>query len=293
MASYNPPTEIITSFNTSLFNQPEVNLTKSDADLLYLSKKNTDTSTSPLTAFNGQINLNGTTNIGVSGGASNVNFKNSLVMYDTASPYSSFSKIYSSGADLVFESPTGTNTSQRFSIYNAGSVLTTAFELTAFQNISRLILTLTNRLNFSSSSSYSFPFSSTHLGYYLKQTGSAITSLVSNTYTSILTTPTQLDKGVWRIDWSVQNTIITGGTITAEHTLVSTTSANTNTPVSFTGSQSKNHTSQNYSVGDIQMINGSFTLNLTASTTLYLTISRTFSSGSYSFIGEIGATRIA
>lgn len=155
-----------------------------------------------------------------------------------------------------------------------------------------LSTTFNNRL-IHAATSYSYPFSTqTTQGYYLKQTGSAYTTLVSNTYTSILTCPTQLVLGVWRIDWSCQNTITAGGTITAEHTLVST-SINSNTPVSFTGSQIKNHISQNYSSGDIQLINGSFTLNLSASTTLYLTINRVFSSGSYSFIGEIAATRIA
>ena len=38
MSVYNPPIEDITSFNTLLFNQPEVILSQAEADLLYLSK---------------------------------------------------------------------------------------------------------------------------------------------------------------------------------------------------------------------------------------------------------------
>ena len=62
MASYNPPTENITQFNTSLFNQPEETLSQEEADLLYLSKTKTDTSTAPLTTFNGQLVANGSSN---------------------------------------------------------------------------------------------------------------------------------------------------------------------------------------------------------------------------------------
>ena len=57
MASYNPPTEDLPIFNTSLFNQPEETLSQAEADLLYLSKTNTDTSTAPLTTFNGQVTI--------------------------------------------------------------------------------------------------------------------------------------------------------------------------------------------------------------------------------------------
>lgn len=273
--------------------QPVGSFTEEDADQLYLSKTKNDISTANTTTFNGEVNINGSLTQGVSGITSSLNTYGSIKLYDNITPYTSFSKIYSSGADLMYESPTGINTTHKFSIYNASSTLSSAFEVTPFQNISRFILTLTNRLNFSVSS-YSFPFTSnTHLGYYVKQTGSEVTNISTNTYTSILTASPQIEKGVWRIDWSVKTTVLSGGTITADHSLVSVTSANTNTPASFTGSQIKNHTSQNYSAGDIQIINGSFTLNLTASTTLYLTINRVFSSGSYSFIGEIGATRIA
>ena len=55
MASYNPPTEDLPIFNTSLFNQPEETLSQAEADLLYLSKTKTDISTAPLTTFNNQV----------------------------------------------------------------------------------------------------------------------------------------------------------------------------------------------------------------------------------------------
>ena len=55
MSVYRPPTEDITEFNSSLFNQPVINLTQAEADLLYLSKTKTDTSTAPVTTFNNQI----------------------------------------------------------------------------------------------------------------------------------------------------------------------------------------------------------------------------------------------
>jgi len=55
MSVYNPPTEDITLFNSSLFNQPVVNLTQAQADLLYLSKTKNDTSTATTTTFSGNI----------------------------------------------------------------------------------------------------------------------------------------------------------------------------------------------------------------------------------------------
>ena len=38
-------------------NDSGTGLTQEQADLLYLSKKNTDTSTAPLTTFNGAVNI--------------------------------------------------------------------------------------------------------------------------------------------------------------------------------------------------------------------------------------------
>ena len=62
MANYNPPTENISDFNTSLFNQPEVILSQAEADLLYLSKVSTTISTAGSTTFNNGVNVGGTLN---------------------------------------------------------------------------------------------------------------------------------------------------------------------------------------------------------------------------------------
>jgi len=59
MSSYNPPTEDLPIFNSLLFNQPEETLSQAEADLLYLSKTKTDTSTAPQTTFNGGVNVVG------------------------------------------------------------------------------------------------------------------------------------------------------------------------------------------------------------------------------------------
>jgi hypothetical protein len=59
MSSYNPPTEDITEFNTSLFNQPEETLSQAEADKLYLSKTKSDISTASSTTFNGGVNVGG------------------------------------------------------------------------------------------------------------------------------------------------------------------------------------------------------------------------------------------
>jgi len=45
MSAYSAPTEDITEFNTSLFNQPEETLSQAEADKLYLSKTKSDIST--------------------------------------------------------------------------------------------------------------------------------------------------------------------------------------------------------------------------------------------------------
>lgn len=59
MASYNPPTEYNPIFNTSDFITETIGLTQSQTDLLYLSKVNSGTSTSPSTTFNGTVSVGG------------------------------------------------------------------------------------------------------------------------------------------------------------------------------------------------------------------------------------------
>ena len=62
MSVYRPPSEDITEFNSSLFNQPQINLTQGQADLLYLSKTKNDISTAPTTVFNNVVQVLGNIN---------------------------------------------------------------------------------------------------------------------------------------------------------------------------------------------------------------------------------------
>jgi hypothetical protein len=405
MANYDPPTENITSFNTLLFNQPEVQLTRGEADLLYLSKVSTDISTAGSTTFNGQVSVGGSlvvlgsttntlstvginsnytsfaglttasqhnfivynntnssrsslivgftavtventallnarqikstlpsssgihtlfdnmfsgstltigaststntiqgattipssTTIGTNAGSNVLNLKGEQRYFDTASPYTSYAKINTIGTDVIYESPNVASTSHIFKIYTSGTVLTTAFECNPTQNVSRLLLTLTNRLNFASSSSYSFPFSSNlSLGYYLKATGTA-QSITTATPTSILTTAS-IPVGVWRIDFSVINEVGASGagTISSAQSFVSATNNGAvATAVDFTGSVVRSHVSEVYSNNDIQEITSSFTYNQSTAGVLYLNIVRSFSTGTYLFTGELSITRLA
>ena len=299
MSSYNPPTEDITQFNSSLFNQPVVSLSQEEADQLYLSKTKNDISTASSTTFNGQVNINGNSVVGTNGSSNRLSINGELRLDDTASPYTSYGKISNLLAtavpSVVYESPNVANSSHVFKCYNSGSVLTSAlFDITSTNNISRQNLTLLNRLNFSSFSPYSFPFSSnTSLGYYLKATGSG-TSVTTATPKTILTTAS-IPIGVWRIDFSVQNVVGSAGagTITQAQSYISTTlDGAIGTAVAFTGSVIRSHISEVYANDDIQVITSSFTYNQSAAGALYLNIVRTFVTGTYSFTGEVSITRI-
>lgn len=151
----------------------------------------------------------------------------------------------------------------------------------------------TNRLNFSASS-YSFPFASSQsLGYYLKTTGTAFTTLTTSTPKTIVST-TSIPIGVWRIDFSVINLVTSAGTITQSQTYISpTTDGNVGTAVDFTGSVIRSHISEVYALNDVQEITGSFTYQQTTAGVLRLNIVKSFGSGTYSFTGEIAITRIA
>ena len=84
----------------------------------------------------------------------------------------------------------------------------------------------------------------------------------------------------------------TGGTVTNSRSVVSNTTASL-TQVAFTGSSLRSHVSEVYTAGDIQIINGSFTLSQSTAGVLYLNVLRTFSTGTFSCIGAIAATRLA
>jgi hypothetical protein len=150
-----------------------------------------------------------------------------------------------------------------------------------------------NRLNFSAAT-YSFPFASSQsLGYYLKTTGAAYTSLTTATPRTILTTAS-IPIGVWRIDFSVINLVTTAGTITQSQTYISTTTDGAiATAVDFTGSVVRSHVSEVYALNDVQEITSSFTYQQTTAGVLRLNIVKSFGSGAYSFTGEISITRLA
>jgi hypothetical protein len=152
-----------------------------------------------------------------------------------------------------------------------------------------------NRLNFSAAS-YSFPFASSQsLGYYLKATGSAYTTLPSATPRTILTTAS-IPIGVWRIDFSVQNVVgaAGAGTITQAQSYLSTTlNGNIGTAVAFTGSIVRTHVSEVYGNNDVQVITINITLTQSTAGVLRLYIVRSFATGTYSFTGELGITRLA
>jgi hypothetical protein len=149
-----------------------------------------------------------------------------------------------------------------------------------------------NRIQFTPAT-YSFPFaSSQQLGYYLKTTGTA-TGVTSATPTSIVTT-SSIPVGVWRIDFSVQNSITAGGTITQAQSYISNTlDGNVGTAVSFTGSILRSHVSEVYATSDVQIITSSLTYQQTTAGVMYLNIVRSYATGTYSFTGELSVTRIA
>ena len=216
--------------------------------------------------------------------------KSNLVLKDISSS-TKYMRIYQSGNDFLFQSFNAVSSTISFQPQNSAGTIAEVLKISI--PVSTGLLTITGNV-LHNLSSYSFPFATqNYQGYYLKQTGSAFTTLTTATYKTIFTAPTQLVAGVWSINWSVKNTITTAGTITSSQSFISTTSVDTNTPVDFTGSLIRSNTSEVYAISDIQVITSSMTLTLTASTTLYLTILKTFSTGAYSFIGEISATRLA
>jgi hypothetical protein len=107
MANYDPPTENITSFNTLLFNQPEVQLTRGEADLLYLSKVSTDISTAGSTTFNGAVGVGGN----ITG--------SSLIQSNTTSPSTNllYNNLFS-GSTLTMGTSTSTNTINGSTTFN-------------------------------------------------------------------------------------------------------------------------------------------------------------------------------
>jgi len=373
MANYNPPTEDITSFNTSLFNQPEVILSQAEADLLYLSKVSSTISTAGLTTFNNGVSVGGnitgssliqsnttsastnsiynnlftgsTLTIGTAGSPNTINGATTLNTDVNTSLFlksgSDFTELNQTGSVFTFANKTNSGSMSMFCKtaggFNQGMTLTASsleFNPNTFLKCRQLkssvstgahtlfddmttggTLTIggtsstnsiqgnttfpqnalfSSRLNFNASS-YSFPFSSnTSLGYYLKTTGTG-TGVTSATPKSIVTTAS-IPVGVWRIDFSVQNVVGASGagTITQSQSYLSTSlDGNVGTAVSFTGSIIRSHVSEVYGNNDVQVIHSSITYNQSTAGVLYLNIVRTYTTGTYTFTGEIGLTRLA
>lgn len=310
MANYNPPTEDITSFNTSLFNPPEVILTQPEADLLYLSKKNSDTSTAGNTTFTGTINStiintvnSTTTSVGtavsaqvrsVNIGTGNILGNDNVVVGNGLTCGGSFCVAIGRASTTSYQTQStaiGANTSVPYDNSTAigyGAIATASNQVVLGRSTETVIIP--NQIRFSKSS-YSFPFASNQIkGYYLATTGSN-TSLTTATATTITTTPS-IPIGVWRIDYTIQMTADTAGTITVSRSVISASAASLG-QVAFTGASLRSHVSEVYTAGDIQIINGSFTYNQTTAGVLYLNVLRTFATGTFSCLGGIAATRIA
>jgi hypothetical protein len=314
MANYNPPTEDITSFNTLLFNQPEEILTQGEADLLYLSKTTSGTSTAGNTTFTGTINstiintVNSTTvSVGtavsaqvrsVNLGTGNILGNDDVALGQLAVCGGSFSVAIGKGASTSYQTQSTAigSTSSVPSPYDSSTALGYGATATASNQVvlgrSTETVIIPNRISFTPSS-YSFPFStSLNQGYYFTNTGTG-TAVSTATPTSILTTAS-IPIGVWRIDFSVKNTVSVAGTITVAHSFVSATNNGAvSTAVAFTGSVVRSHVSEVYAIGDIQILTSSFTYNQSTAGVLYLNILRTFATGTYSFVGELSITRLA
>lgn len=89
MSSDNPPNNYFDGigYNSLFYNTTDTGtgLTQAQADLLYLSKKITDTSTAPLTTFNNSIYL-----------------KNTFTLYDTITPFTNYVEILQSNLITTF-----------------------------------------------------------------------------------------------------------------------------------------------------------------------------------------------
>jgi hypothetical protein len=241
MAAYLPPTEAITSFNTSLFTHDSgTGLSQGLADTLYVKKTNSVTE-----------NINGLKTF-----TNNVEIFNaslpSLILTATAS--TQYSRIRQNASTLQIQSLSSSGASTDFLFsgvsqlsVSQGFILTqkdvqfqtklikalateTATAHTIFDNmIAGATITMGGTASTNSirgdttfpqnviisgtasiggritlnSASYTFPFSSSLIqGYYAKDTGSA-TNVTSSTPKTIHTSPT-LAVGVWRIDFSVE-----------------------------------------------------------------------------------------
>ena len=97
MSSYNPPTENLPTFNSSLFNQPEETLSQAEADKLYLSKTKNDTSTAT-TTFQNNVT------IGVRGLAQGVvTIYRRMRLWDIDNNQQTYGDLFGQGNNMVYQ----------------------------------------------------------------------------------------------------------------------------------------------------------------------------------------------
>jgi hypothetical protein len=139
------------------------------------------------------------------------------------------------------------------------------------------------------------PIGTNTQGYNNKaKTASAIT-VTSTTLTNL--TLISLIKGVWRLDWSVLTncTSALGGVISYAKSLISilgSVGSPSSVNVDYTGSLVETNVSETFILAGSSVITSSMTLQLTSTTSVYLNIIRTFTTGTFTSIGEINVTRI-
>ena len=107
----------------------------------YLSKQNSDTSTAPLTTFNGSVT------IGTFGVSQSLRLITSLNMNDIGINTGYFSQIYYSGENTKYYSGQGASSTEH-NFYTKNNIPTdvTSFSITSTQNISRISLNLLDRI---------------------------------------------------------------------------------------------------------------------------------------------------
>ena len=158
-ALYRPPTEDITEFNSSLFNQPQINLTQGQADLLYLSKTKNDTSTATLTTFNGQVTA---ANFSTSGSGS-VNTRSVLSTFNAGSH-----EIYGAiTGTLTIGGTTATNSIRGVTTFLQRVVIGNSFNFYPTSGTTNTVIGVTNSANLGATSADNVIIGSSNIGQNL------------------------------------------------------------------------------------------------------------------------------
>ena len=211
-------------------------LTKTNADIYYLSKIISDTSTATLTTFTQDITA---TNKITAGSIMSANYNTPNTIGSTV-----FCSATTAGTIIIGVSLT------------SGSVIIGNNNTTSTTNI-------LNRINFTGTTSYSFgAYTNTNLGYVSKTTGTPIaTPIFSSATPTVMATSPVIPIGVWRVDYAVQNTVGSAGagTITSAQSYVATLAAST-TQLLLMGYLICSYISEVYSNNYVQVIASSFTI---------------------------------